>query len=112
VLESLIIITVCFICTWMFTVIVLVAINAIGEPLIFANRPNIITFAGVSPSAHFHISTYIGWFSALNVSCNGYVYGARSTEYRRQMFRVLACRKNDTKLFVTRTLPANTETKM
>ena len=67
--------------------------------------------AGVSSSNHFHISTYIGWLSALNLSCNGYVYMLRSTEYKTQMWKLVGVNKNTDVLFSRRTLPQNDITK-
>jgi hypothetical protein len=94
-LQSLFIIMFIYSSTWFATVIILNLIYTIGVYFFFAIVTQIeIDLLGVSPSLRFYISLYVSLGIVISLSCNGYVYALRSTEYRAAFKKLLFLHNN------------------
>ena len=103
ILVSLLIVTGCYVCTWVATITILICVNIFGKHrsyqfliTIWSKNYKLCTFC--FRNIGIAISSYqlLYWMAtALNLSCNGYVYMIRSSKYREQMLKLVGLGKTN-----------------
>ena len=71
--------------------IALVASIYVGTMMITMVILSVVTVATVDQWIHIHAALYVGWFGTFKISCNGLIYGMRSSQYRNE-YRMIFCK--------------------